>query len=243
MANERVPQPIVKFFAFMQSTCAYLILNSPAPFTNLNWQRLNWLSAELAAWQAFLAQITPLYTIYSANPRGNPVNTKAIHVIIKNTRAYDKTNHVLDRIAAGSPTVTNINDFIMFNIKHNSPVVGSGVLTERHVATINQVWIIAKGVGGAVIHYEARADKSSKRAHLLAGYHLGIDYLILNATDAVPTTPDLLTTATTSTKANHTLHLALNTIGKRVAMSFYWKHKTNEALDGPKSSIIIVIIT
>jgi len=243
MATQRVPLAIIKFFAFMQTSCAYLIAASPAPFTNLNWQRLNWLPAELAAWQAFLAQITPLYTIYSANPKGNPVNTKAIHVIIKNTRAYDKTNHVLDRIAAGSPTVTNINDFITFNIKHNSPVIGSGMLTERHAATQNQVWVIAKGIGGAKIHYEARADKSSHRAAKLKGYNVGIDYLILNQTDAIPATPDLLTVATSSTKANHTLDLALNTIGKRVALTFYWKHKTNPALDGPKSTIIVVIIT
>src|ERR1035437_6622039 len=100
---ERISLSIVKFVASMQSTCSYLILNSPAPFTNLNWQRLNWLAPELAAWQAFLAQVLPLYTIYNANPRGNPANTKAIHAIIKAARAYDKTNHVLDRIAAGSP--------------------------------------------------------------------------------------------------------------------------------------------
>ena len=243
MAQQRISLSIIKFFALMQSTCAYLISNSPLPFTNLNWQRLNWLPAELAAWQAFLAEITPLYTIYSANPRGNPVNTKAIHAIIKATRLYDKTNHVIDRIAAGSPTVTNMNDFIMFSIKHNSPVVGSGLPTERHVATTNQVWIIAKGVGGAVIHYEARADKSSKRAHVLKGFHLGVVYTVLNAADVVPATPDVLATATSSSKANNTLHLPENTMGKRVAMSFYWKHKTNEALDGPKSSIIIVIIT
>ncbi|HEX7414513.1 MAG TPA: hypothetical protein VF411_10765 [Bacteroidia bacterium] len=239
---KRIPLNIIKFFALMQSSCSYLIAPSPPPFTNLNWQRLNWLPAELAAWQAFFAQLNPLYIIYSANPRGNPVNTKSIHAIIKAVRLYDKINHMLDRIAAGSPTVTNINDFIMFNIKHNSPVVGSGMLTERHVATINQVWIIAKGVGGAVIHYEARADKSSKRASKLKGYNLGIVYLILNATDVAPVTTNLLTTSTVSTKANHTLNLLEETVGKRVAMSFYWKHKTNAALDGPKSNIIVVII-
>ena len=243
MSVERIPRPIVKFFAFMQATVAYMLKNSPAPFTNLNWQRLNWLPAELTEWQDFLAAISPLYTIYSANTKGNPVNTKAIHVIIKSTRAYDKTNHVLDRIAAGSPTVTNINDFIAFSIKHNSPVVGSGMLTERHVATMNQVWVIAKGIGGGKIHYEARADKSSHRAAKLKGYNLGMDYLILNAAEAVPTTPDSLTTTTVSTKANNTLDLPLNAISKRVAMSFYWKHRTNPALDGPKSGIIIVIIT
>ena len=240
---ERVQTNIIKFFALMQSSCSYLIAPSPAPFTNLNWQRLNWLPAELAAWQAFFAQINPLYIIYSANPRGNPVNTKAIHAIIRATRAYDKFNHVLDRIAAGSPTVTNINDFMTFNIKHNSPVVGSGAATEKHTPTENNVYNIAKGIGGAIIHYEVRADKSSKRAHLLKGYHIGIDYLILNQADGIPATPDLLTTAVSFSKANGHLKLALNTIGKRVALSYYWKHKTNPALDGPKSSIIIVIIT
>src|ERR1035437_3037112 len=218
MSAERVPLEIVKFVAFMQTTVAYLLQSSPAPFTNLNWQRLNWLPAELAAWQAFVAQVLPLYTIYNANPRGNPTNTKAIHAIIKAARAYDKLNHMLDRIAAGSPTVTNMLDFITFNIKHNSPVVGSGMPTERHVATQNQVWIIAKGIGGAIIHYEARADKSSKRASKLKGYNLGIVYLILNATDLVPTTTDLLTKSEVSTKANHTLPLPESTVGKRIAM-------------------------
>ncbi len=239
----RIPRNIALFVAYMQRTVAYLLATSPAPLTGLNWNRLNWTSAELAAWQAFLAEVLPLYTIYNANPRGNPPNTAAIHVIIKAVHAYDKANHPLDRIAAGNPANMVNADYTTFNIKHNNPVLAGSLPTARRVATENIVYNNAVGIGGAVIHYQARVNKSSKRPHKEDGYNVGIVYLILNATDAVPTTPDLLTTSLVFSRANGTFQLPLNSIGKRVALSFYWKHKTNPALDGPKSTISIVVIS
>jgi hypothetical protein len=239
MAN-RISRSIPKYITYMQNTNAYLLKPSPAPFTNLNWQRIGWLSTELTSWQGFLADILPFNV---DKQHRTPTITLAANQVIDNTRDYDKVNHVLDRISAASPTQTNLDDFTTFGIKHNIPVSGSGLPTARRTATTNLVWSIVKGVGGGVIHFEVRADKSSKRACKLKGFDVGIVYLILNATDVVPTTTDLLTVNISSSKANHTFQLPENTVGKRIAISFYWKHKTNPALNGPKSTIQVVIVT
>jgi hypothetical protein len=52
-----------------------------------------------------------------------------------------------------------------------------------------------------------------------------IVWLILNEGDATPTTTDLLTQHTTSTKANNTLHLAENLSRKHIAVSMYCSTK------------------
>ncbi len=239
MATERISRSIPKYITYMQTTNAYLLKPSPAPFTNLNWQRIGWLPAELAAWQGFLAAILPLNI---DKQHRSPTNTASAKAVVDNTRAYDKVNHLLDRISAASPTLTNLDDFTTFQIKHNLPVLGSGLPTEKRTATLNQVWSIVKGIGGGIVHFEVRADKSSKRAGKLLGFNVGMVYTILNETDAVPTTTDLLTTHTSSSKANNILPLPENAVGKRLAISFYWKHKTKPNLDGPKSSIQVVII-
>lgn len=239
MATQRVPKSIPKFILYMQTTVAYLLKASPAPFTNLNWQRLGWLNAEVTAWQAFLNAVLP----YNVDKKHRtPTMTSAANVIITNTRAYDKTNHMIDRTAAQSPTVTNIDDYTTFNIKHSNPAQSGSMPTARHTATENIVWFILKALGGGIMKFEARADKSSKSASKLPGFDVGIVYLILNQTDAIPTTVDLLTQNTSSSKAANTLHLAANTSGKRIAISMYWKHKTNPNLDGPKSPIQVVLI-
>ncbi|HEX7414632.1 MAG TPA: hypothetical protein VF411_11365 [Bacteroidia bacterium] len=71
---------------------------------------------------------------------------------------------------------------------------------------------------------------------------MGIVYLILNEGDDVPITTDLLTLHETSTKANSILKVGADKSRKRIAVAMYWKYKTNEALDGPKSVIHTAVI-
>jgi hypothetical protein len=239
MSAQRVPRSIPKFILYMQVTVAYLLKASPAPFTNLNWQRLGWLNSELSAWQGFLTAILP-YNIDIKHR--TPTMTAAAKVIVNSARAYDKTNHLVDRTAASSPTLTNMDDYTTFTIKHSNPAQGGSLPTRRQTATENMVWFILKALGAGVMKYAARADKSNKRAGKLHGYNVGIVYLILHQTDVVPATVDLLTQATDSTKAANILLLGANKAGKRIAISMYWKHKTNPNLDGPKSPIQVVYI-
>ena len=148
---QRVPKSISKFILYMQTTVAYLLKPSPAPFTNLNWQRLGWLSAEVTAWQAYLTAIL----VYNVDRKHRtPSMTAAAEVIITNARAYDKANHMIDRTAAASPTVTNIDDYTTFNIKHSNPAQAGSLPTTRHTATENIVWFILKALGGGVMKYE-----------------------------------------------------------------------------------------
>ncbi|MHB8261369.1 MAG: hypothetical protein ACYDCN_13730 [Bacteroidia bacterium] len=242
MATERISTNINIFVNYLQSTTAELLALSPGSLTQHNWERYNWLPAELAAWQDFLRRVLLLYPAYQANPKGNPPNTKKIHGIIAETRAYDKLNHLLDRIAAGSPTIITPDDFTLFNIKHNAPAAEGSMPTTKLMSTSLMVYFIAKGIGGAIIHFMARADKAAKRGHILKGYELCIMYLILNAGDQVPTTTDKLTQTETSTRASNNLPLDASNEGKRIAMCMYWKHKNKKHLDGPKSAIQVVVI-
>ena len=239
MATERVPKSVPKFILYMQVTVAYLVKASPTPFTNLNWQRLGWLSDEVIAWQGFLSAILP-YQV-DRKHRNFTMNAAA-KVIVESARRYDKDNHLVDRTAAASPTLTNIDDYTTFNIKHNNPAQGGSLPTQKHTATENIVWFILKALGAGTMKYEARADKSSNRASKLPGYNVGIVYLLVNPGDAVPTTVDLLTQSTSSSKAASILQTGAGNAGKRIAISMYWKHKTKPALDGPKSSIQVVQI-
>lgn len=239
METRRIPRNLNKFITYMKLTVAYLLKASPAPFTNLNWQRLNWLLDELTAWQDFLTAILPFDV--DKKHRTPAMNAAAMDIINK-THQYDKDNHLLDRVASTSPKVSNIDDYTTFNIKHSNPAQGGSMPTQKHTATESIVWFIIKALGSGIMKFQARADKSSKRAHKLKGYDVGIDYSVLNPADAVPATVDLLTQHTSSTKAVNTLHLGAGASGKRLAVSMYWKHKTNPALDGPKSAIVVVLI-
>ena len=175
-------------------------------------------------------------------PKATRPTQRIFILIIKASHAFDKTNHMLDRIAAGSPPNMVSADYTAFSIKHNAPVSSGSMPTERVVATLNVPTFSLVGVGSGIMHYMARANKSSKRAHILKDYYLVIIWLILNEGDATPTTTDQLTQHVVSSRANHTLHLAENLSRKRIAVSMYWQHRTDEKLVGPKSPIQVIVI-
>ena len=128
MSEQRIPKSIPAFMLYMQTTLAYLLTASPSPFTNINWQRLGWLKPELDAWQGFLTDIVP----YCVDRKHHtPTMTATANAIVNNACAYDKNNHMIDRMAAASHTVTNIDDYTTFNIKHNNPAQGGNLPTKN----------------------------------------------------------------------------------------------------------------
>ena len=47
--QSRIPRKLDDFIPYMNTTAEYLLQPSPSPFTNLNWQRLNWTKEELSS--------------------------------------------------------------------------------------------------------------------------------------------------------------------------------------------------
>ncbi|MHB8259961.1 MAG: hypothetical protein ACYDCN_12175 [Bacteroidia bacterium] len=133
-------------------------------------------------------------------------------------------------------------DYTVFGIKRNAPKAAGSMPVERLVATLNIVTFMMLGIGGGIMHYLARANKASKRAHILKGYKLAILYLILNEGDAVPTDVTKLIKYTTSTRANNKLPVGAENSRKRIAVAMYWEHKTKKTLDGPPSPIQVIVI-
>ncbi|HEX7413639.1 MAG TPA: hypothetical protein VF411_06290, partial [Bacteroidia bacterium] len=170
--SSRIPESIELWIAFMRRTVGWLLAPSPAPFTNQNSVRLNWMTQEVTDWEAFLTEAAPKVTIYEANPKGNPTNTEEIHTIIKASHAYDKKNHMLNRQAAGNPLNMVSDDYKLFNIKGGAPAAAGSLPTERKVATLNVPTFSMVGVGSAIMHYMVRANKASKRPHMLKDYKL-----------------------------------------------------------------------
>jgi hypothetical protein len=240
--TERMPREIIAYVAYLQTNVAYLLAPSAVTGFALNWNRFNWITAEMTYWQTALSNVTPFYNIYIANPKGNPVNTGKIHVIITNHHAEDKLNHSLDRIASGHPSIMVDEDYVSFHIKHNDPTLHGSLPTERTVSTILYPMFSMVGIGGGTMHYIAKSIAGSKRGKILEDHELAITYLILNETDPTPTTVDLLTQHTTSTKADNKLLLGAATSRKRIAVSMYWKHRTHTSLDGPPSPIQVIVI-
>ncbi|HEX7414729.1 MAG TPA: hypothetical protein VF411_11865 [Bacteroidia bacterium] len=238
----RIPHAIIAYYNFIKAAAAYLMAPSPISGFAANWNRLGLIAAENTYWQNQFTLIDPKYTIYAANPKGNPANTHAMHVIIDDHHAKDKINHTEDRIAAGNPVNMVDQDYVIFHIKHNAPILGGSLPTERKRPTLLFPQFTMIGVGEGFMHFVARAITASKRGALLKGYKLGIVYLILKAGEAVPTNTDQLTQHIMSSRANSLLKLGAANGTLRVAVAMFWEHPTNEALNGPKSAIQVLTI-
>src|SRR5580704_12281353 len=91
-----IPRSIAKFNLYIILTNAYLLKLTG---TILNWNRYNWTAANLAAWQAFLAEWNPYYLQYE-DKKGQRTSaiTEQLHLIIDAAIAYDVANKLINLI-------------------------------------------------------------------------------------------------------------------------------------------------
>jgi hypothetical protein len=226
MSTSRIPHSKLLFFAYMADTDAYLLVG-----TIPNWQRMNWLTAEQAQWHTYATQAAA-FAILWAN-KSNRTEPLKINIdnLISLVHKFDHENHLLDRIAAQSPTLALIEDFITFNIAHNMPVPNSGNATQRQVATENIVYFsVINGAAGQLICH-CKPNESSKRNHLLKGYNVEIFYEILPQNAPNPNI-DQLTEHEVFSKSYFTLNLGGTYSGQKLFIGMRWRHKTNPALNG-----------
>ena len=237
--TRRIPTSKPLFFSYMAATNTYLLAGPP------NWQRLNWLATEQAQWQNYATQANTYQTQW-ATPANRTQNlTLQIDSLITQVHTYDQQNHLLDRIAAQSPTTAQTPDYTTFNILHNLPATsGTGTgsnSTLRTIATENTVYFSVTNGGAAQIICHCKPNQSSQRAHLLAGYNIEVFYEI-QAQDAPAPNITQLVNHEVFTKAHFSLNLSGTLSGQKLCIAMRWRHKTNPALNGSLGAIQTITI-
>ena len=249
MSETQISSSIQPFFIYMKNTDAYL-LQGIAP--NQVWNRFNWLSQEQTDWHNFAVQAAAYKVDYDAK-LVNMTNLRGkIHKLIQQVRNYAHQNHNVERIATQAPSLAVLEDFTTFHIVHNIPLVGSGLPTERKAGTTKVVVVECEPLPNGDMKFTCKVSATNKHAGKLKHYNIGVLYKELaNADTSVspavpaekdPTSTNELTQFVIETHARFTMHLGSDASNHRLAMSFYWKHITNPALDGPKSKIQIFTI-
>jgi hypothetical protein len=236
MPTSRIPRTIDLFNTFIVNTNSYML----AVIVPTNWSRLGWVQAEMTAWTAFVTQWNPLYVKYSDKKGGRTTAIKdQLLLIIKNCVALDKSNHLLDRIAA-APTVT-ISDMQTFHIKKGvlqttTHTVGQTAISENVVASL-------KPIGGGDVKLKCRTINDGNRSSIAAGANsVQYTYLIATPTTAPAAADAAGLTKEISTKAAFTLHTGAGSTGKTLYIFFRWYNTKHPELAGPWSTMQSTVI-
>jgi hypothetical protein len=218
---QRIAREIDGFNPYIINTNTYMLAGTPT-----NWSRLGWLQAEMTQWTGFVTQWTPLYAKYS-DKKGSRTTaiTDQLHLIIKQCIGLDKSNHLLDRIAA-SPNVT-ILDLETFHIKKG--VLQDNTHTQRHAEVADALVVDLQSVGGGDIAVKCRTSHDSKRSSIADGADC-VQYAFQIGGTA-PASADITgLKVETSSHAAFTLHLGSASSGKTLFIFFRWYNTKHPAL-------------
>ena len=134
---QRISSSKTLFFGYMADTDRYVLQSTTNPstgVTTLNWVRVGWLAAEKDQWHTYAVEAAG-YAITWANKKNRHGDFLIdVNKLINAVHTYDHDNHLLDRIAAQSPTLALTADFTTFNITHNLEP-HSGMATTRKIPT------------------------------------------------------------------------------------------------------------
>lgn len=225
--NSRIPRTIDEFNTYIDITNTYLLAGTPT-----NWSRLAWTQAEMTQWTTFNTQWKPAFLKYS-DKKGSRTTaiTEQLHLIIKNCVTLDKTNHLLDRIAAAAPGAQTITDLQTFNIKAGSQAKAP---SHTHTAIAEAVVVSLQAIGGGDVQIKCRTGHDSKHSSIVDGAD-SVQYLyqIGGTAPANAETAGLIKEH--STKASFTIHLGAASAEKRLYIFFRWYNSKYPALAGPWS--------
>lgn len=248
--KSNIPRSIKAFAVYIAQTCAYLVLGTPT-----NAVRFNWTPANLAQWQLFLSQWTPLFNLYSNKKGGYTTSIKIkLEGIIANAIIYAENNRLIELIKA---TISlNSDDCIIFNLPTSLVIPPTGIHPvtktkepDKTIFTLEGVYPKLLPELNGMIHIKVFSAKTqSGRPHKLKGYDLveyafGVFYLGAANLPALATDPRL--TVEHSSKANFVLPTVTTTSNltalaagaltpaKIVIIFFRWAKSKHPTLDGP----------
>nr|WP_319397603.1 hypothetical protein [uncultured Carboxylicivirga sp.] len=232
-SKSRIPVSINEFNTYLIATDSYLTEGTP----ETNATRLGILAQEQEIWHSFLTEWNNFFSSYS-NKRSERTMlvTEELHSVIKKTKLFDQTSHLLDRIAS-SPNVT-LTDLTVFNIKSGDLAKSSRSKPVTPIDT--QVVPMIQQIGGGSLSIKSKNNHDERTAILKEANCVQYRYII---SDTPPeSVHDEALKQGLSTRATFVLETGANNAGKRIYLYFRWYHTSYQALAGPWSRVYSVLI-
>lgn len=229
----RIPRGIDEFGTYLHTTSDHLIEGTPVS----NGVRLGILPEEITTWTSMETEWNPLYLKYSdkKNSRTTSVRNELL-LIIERTVDFDKSNHILDRIA--SSTAATIADMAAFNIN-------KGVLQRENrsfsTTPIREMVTTAMQLlgGGSIVMkcYTLNGQRAAiyEEADCVQ-YMYSVGHTPPESAEANGLTKEV------STKAIFTLALGPGSTAKYLYIFYRWYNTRHPELAGPWSAMQTTLI-
>ncbi|MBP1639294.1 MAG: hypothetical protein H6Q17_877 [Bacteroidetes bacterium] len=219
----RIPRTINEFDIYLANTAAYMQQSTPP-----NGIRLGLSDAEIARWEAYRVEWSPLYRLYADKKNGRTTAVRdQLLALIDSVVAYDRTNHLLDRIASSTAAV--IADYEIFNIKS-----GSLKKSGRSVPTasiVEQIAVRLLPLGGGMVTVKCYTITGGRAAIYEGGD--SVQYLYCVGTEPpVSAEADGLKSGL-STRGILSLDLGSASCGKKLYIYLRWYNTRHPRLAGP----------
>ncbi len=230
----RIPFEILDYHQFINITNAYLTAGG-----NANATRLGITASEVTTWTGFNTVDGQYFPNWSNKKIRTTDMTNNLKANIKNCHNFNKSNKILDRIAA-SPAATLLN-LETFNIHAGSQLKSAPVY---HTADITDTVVVNIAyLGGGRLQFNCRPDQTSNRSHIPDG----ADRLEVRAKvgDPAPVSADNTDAQwlVVSSKATVVEDFTTANVGKHVYLFFRWADSKRPQRNGPWSAMMNVVVS
>ena len=236
MAKSRISKSPTKFNSYINNTDSFLAANDPSG--QPNWKRLGLKNANNTEWNTkrVLWRDT-LYPKYSNPDQKTSTVVKDVQQFIKDFSTFASP---LLNIIAASPDGT-AQDEEIFNLilmkNRKKPTHSTTPIEEQVYGTLT-------GIGGGSVKCAFRTEHDTKRPSLAEGADsVEIAYSIIAAGQAPPANPDEAEETFISSKASFVLETGAENSGKKLYLFARWFVVKNDALAGPYSQVMSVLIS
>ncbi len=231
--GSRIPGNFELFNGYITTTGAYLEAGSP--ITNAS--RLGIEETEVIKWKYFSTTWTQKYAMYVDKKSSRTTSiTDQLREIIKQTVAFNKANHILDRISV-SLNVT-IVDMETFNIKKG--VLSKSTRTIPQTPISEPITVIIQPIGGGSISIKCYSS-TGQRASIYKNAD-SVQYLYQVGTTPPASAEDDGLSKGISSKAIFLLNLGAASSTKFLYIYFRWYNVKHPELSSPWNSLQTTLI-
>ena len=231
--GSRIPRNFELFNGYISTTGAYLEAGSPTT----NASRLGITEQEVIKWKSFGMAWDPFYGMYMDKKSSRTTSIKdQLMEIIRQTVAFDKTNHILDRISV-SLNVT-IVDMETFNIKKG--VLRKSTRTIPQTPISEPITVTIQPIGGGSVSIKCYSS-TGQRASIFKNAD-SVQYLYLVETTPPASAEDAGLSTGISSKAIFMLSLGPASSTKFLYIFFHWYNVKHPDLSSPWSPLQTTLI-
>jgi len=226
--RSRIPRLISTFNSYIGNTSAHLAANS----RENNATRLGLTEAEAARWAELYKEWKSLYLLYSDKTNSRTISVKNnLLLIIDKVVMFDRTNHILDRIASSGRAT--IEDAGVFRIKKG--ITAKKNHSKPQVSISEPVFAAFRQLGGGMM--QVRCHSSSSNRASIYGNADCVQFLYCVG-DTPPTSAgDAGLSKDLSSKAIFVLPTGAESSGKYLYIYFRWYNTRHPLLAGPWSGL------